>query len=79
MTRHLTSYVSKLTSEELNQRRKKMSKDPINFLFQEQTYKVVANPTNEDFDMQYAGVSFTIKSGEEKTRAINAANHILNS
>ena len=40
-----------------------MSKDPINFLFQEQTYKVVANPTNEDFDMQYAGVSFTIKSG----------------
>jgi cell division protein FtsB len=56
-----------------------MSKDPINFLFQEQTYKVVANPTNEDFDMQYAGVSFTIKSGEEKTMAINAANHILNS
>jgi hypothetical protein len=56
-----------------------MSKDPINFLFQNQTYKVVANPTNEDFDMQFAGVSFTIKSGEEKTMAINAANHVLNS
>ena len=56
-----------------------MSKDPINFLFQDQTFKVVANPTNEDFDMQFAGVSFTIKSGEEKTMAINAANHVLNS
>lgn len=56
-----------------------MKEDPINFMFQEQTYKVVANPTNEDFDMQYAGVSFTIKSGEEKSMAINAANHILNS
>lgn len=54
-------------------------KDPINFVIQEQIGMVVANPTNEDFDMQYSGVSFTIKAGEKITLATNAASHILNS
>ncbi len=56
-----------------------MSKDPVNFLLQEQAGMVVLNPTNEDFDMQYSGVSFTIRSGQKQTLSANAANHILNS
>lgn len=53
--------------------------DPINFMFQEQVGMVVLNPTNEDFDMQYAGISFTLKPGQKQNLAINAANHVLNS
>jgi len=56
-----------------------MSKDPVNFILQEQTGMVVLNPTNEDFDMQYSGVSFTIRTGQKQTLSIHAANHILNS
>lgn len=56
-----------------------MSKDPVNFLLQEQVGMVVFNPTNENFDMQYSGVSFTLKSGEKQTLASNAARHVLNS
>jgi hypothetical protein len=40
---------------------------------------VLWNPTNEDFDMQYAGISFTIKAGEKQEVAGNCARHILNS
>jgi hypothetical protein len=47
-------------------------------MFQEQVGMVVLNPTNEDFDMQYSGVSFTIKAGYKQTLSANAANHILN-
>jgi hypothetical protein len=39
---------------------------------------VLWNPTNEDFDMQYAGVSLTLKSGEERAMEINCAKHLLN-
>lgn len=56
-----------------------MAKDPVNFILQEQSGMVVLNPTNEDFDMQYSGISFTIKSGQKQTLSANAANHILNS
>jgi hypothetical protein len=56
-----------------------MSKDPINFMFQEQVGMVVFNPTNENFDMQFSGVSFTMKPGEKLSMAANAANHLLNS
>lgn len=56
-----------------------MAKDPVNFILQEQIGMVVLNPTNEDFDMQYSGVSFTIKSGQKQTLSANAANHLLNS
>lgn len=52
--------------------------DPINFMFQEQVGMVIFNPTNEDFDMQYAGVSFTLKPGQKQNLAANAANHVLN-
>jgi hypothetical protein len=40
---------------------------------------VVLNPTNEDLDMQFKGVSFTIKAGEKATLSASAANHVLNS
>lgn len=56
-----------------------MKTDPINFMFQEQVGMVVLNPTNEDFDMQYAGISFTLKPGQKQNLAANAANHLLNS
>jgi hypothetical protein len=56
-----------------------MSKDPINFMFQEQVGMVVLNPTNENIDMQFSGVSFTMKPGEKLSMAANAANHLLNS
>lgn len=36
------------------------------------------NPTSEDFDVQYAGYSFTIKSGEKQSFEINCAKHLLN-
>jgi len=41
--------------------------------------RVVWNPTNEDFDMQYAGISFTIKAGEKRELEGNCAGAILNS
>jgi hypothetical protein len=41
--------------------------------------RVIWNPTNEDFDMQYAGVSFTIRAGEKKELEGNCAGAILNS
>lgn len=56
-----------------------MAKDPISFMFQQQMGMVLLNPTNEDFDMQFSGVSFTIKAGEKLTMAENAAKHVLNS
>jgi hypothetical protein len=40
---------------------------------------VIWNPTNEDIGIQYAGISFTIVSGEKREFEINCANHILNS
>ncbi len=40
---------------------------------------VIWNPTNEDIDMQYAGISFTLKSGEKRDFDVNVANHIINS
>jgi len=40
---------------------------------------VVWNPTNEDIGIQYAGISFTIVSGEKRKFEINCANHIINS
>ncbi|MFA5377336.1 MAG: hypothetical protein WC455_16415 [Dehalococcoidia bacterium] len=39
---------------------------------------VLWNPTNEDFDMQYSGVSFTLKSGEKREIEISAGKHLLN-
>lgn len=38
---------------------------------------VVWNPTNDDFDLQYAGFSFTIKAGEKRHLEINCANYAL--
>ena len=55
-----------------------MTNNGLDVMFQEQMGMVVLNPTNEDFDMQYAGISFTIKSGEKRTLSAAAANHILN-
>ena len=55
-----------------------MANNGLDVMFQEQMGMVVLNPTNEDFDMQYAGISFTIKSGEKRTLSSAAANHILN-
>jgi hypothetical protein len=55
-----------------------MANNGLDVMFQEQMGMVVLNPTNEDFDMQYAGISFTIKSGEKRTLSAAAANHILN-
>jgi len=40
--------------------------------------KVIFNPTNEDLDMQYAGVSFTIRAGKKAKIMDHAANHLLN-
>ena len=40
---------------------------------------VIWNPSNEDIDMQYAGVSFTLKSGEKRDFDVNVANYIINS
>jgi hypothetical protein len=39
---------------------------------------VLWNPTNEDFDMQYAGISITMKSGERDAFAMKCATHLLN-
>jgi len=39
---------------------------------------VLWNPTNEDFDMQYAGRSFTLTSGQRATVNDACANHLLN-
>jgi hypothetical protein len=36
------------------------------------------NPTSEDLDMQYAGVSLTMKSGEKHLYEIACAKHLLN-
>jgi hypothetical protein len=41
--------------------------------------KIVWNPSNEDFDCQYAGISFTIKAGEKRELDGNCAGAILNS
>jgi hypothetical protein len=38
---------------------------------------VVWNPTVDDFDLQYAGFSFTIKAGEKRHLEINCANYAL--
>lgn len=38
---------------------------------------IVWNPTNDDFDLQYAGFSFTIKAGEKRHLDINCANYAL--
>ncbi len=43
------------------------------------TGMVIWNPTNEDIEMQYAGISFTLVSGEKREFEVNAANHIINS
>ena len=43
------------------------------------TSMVLWNPTNEDFPMQYAGVTFTLGAGEKCEVEINAAKHLLNS
>lgn len=50
-----------------------------NFMFAEKMGKVLLNPTDEDFDMQYSGVSFTMKPGEKRAFEDNAADHLLNS
>ena len=39
---------------------------------------VVWNPTSEDLDMQYAGVSLTMKAGTEQAFEISCARHLLN-
>jgi hypothetical protein len=36
------------------------------------------NPTNEDFEMQYAGISIGLKSGQKEIFAIKCATHLLN-
>jgi len=55
-------------------------KDAIgNIMFQELVGMVLFNPTDEDIDMQYSGVSFTLKAGEKKTFEAKCANHLLNS
>lgn len=55
-----------------------MSKDKEMFMFAEQRGMVLFNPTDDDFDMQYSGVSFTMKPGQKTTFDANAANHLLN-
>lgn len=55
-----------------------MKGNPVDFIIQEQMGMVLINPTNENFDMQYAGVSFTMKPGEKKTFEAKCANHLLN-
>lgn len=39
---------------------------------------VLWNPTNESFDMQYAGISITLKAGEKEAFAMKCATHLLN-
>jgi hypothetical protein len=56
-----------------------MSDNPIKFRFTEKMGMVLLNPTNEDIDMQYSGVSFTMKAGEKGEFETNAATHLLNS
>jgi len=36
------------------------------------------NPTNEDLDMQYAGISISLKAGQQQTFAVKCATHLLN-
>lgn len=36
------------------------------------------NPTDEDLEARYAGISLTIKSGEKQVFEINCARHLLN-
>lgn len=36
------------------------------------------NPTNEDFDMQYAGISISLKAGQKQSFAMKCATHLLN-
>ena len=36
------------------------------------------NPTNEQLDMQYAGISIGLKPGEKQTFAMKCATHLLN-
>lgn len=55
-----------------------VGKDPINVMFQQQMGMVVLNPTNEDFDMQFSGVSFSLKAGQKMVLAEHAAKHVLN-
>lgn len=55
-----------------------VGKDPINFMFQQQMGMVVLNPTNEDLDMQFSGVSFSLKAGQKMVLAEHAAKHVLN-
>jgi hypothetical protein len=40
---------------------------------------VLYNPTNEDLDMQYAGISLTLKPGQQEMFNNKCANHLLNS
>jgi hypothetical protein len=57
-----------------------MSDSPIKLAFKKETGTVLFNPTNEDFDkLQYAGVNFSIKSGEKIEVPVNCGNHIMNS
>jgi hypothetical protein len=42
------------------------------------TGMVVWNPTNEDFDFQYAGISFVIESEGKRELDMNCARNILN-
>lgn len=39
---------------------------------------VLWNPTSEDLDMQYAGISITMKAGQEQAYEISCARHLLN-
>ena len=40
---------------------------------------VLWNPTDEDFDdMQYAGISISLKAGEKQAFAMKCATHLLN-
>jgi hypothetical protein len=39
---------------------------------------VLWNPTEEDFHMQYAGISITLKAGQEEAFAMKCATHLLN-
>jgi hypothetical protein len=39
---------------------------------------VLFNPTNEDMDMQYAGISLTLAAGTKQAYEISCARHLLN-
>jgi len=39
---------------------------------------VLWNPTNEDFEMQYAGISLMMKAGQKEAFAMKCAMHLLN-